>query len=119
MDLPLYPEFPGAEVEVTALKGADLTLTKPNGELQQKEFETVVLFSLDQQPLDLLRGQHLYLSDFGGKETVAINRVAEEKLFGNHFVQCGMESSADALNGLAGETFTVELGIEPLNVSRV
>jgi hypothetical protein len=77
MDLPLYPEFPGTEVEVTPLEGAYLTTVQTCGELQQEKFKAVVLLSLDQQSLYFFRSQHLHLPGLGGGETTAISWIAE------------------------------------------
>ena len=64
---------------------------------------------LDQQALDLFRGQHLHLSGFGGGKTAAIGGIAEDEFFSNGFVQCGVERGVDAPNGLIGESFAIEL----------
>ena len=48
VDLSLNPEFPGAEVQVIPLEGADLTPTQAGGEFQQKKFIAAILFCLDQ-----------------------------------------------------------------------
>ena len=100
MNLSLYSEFSSAEVEVLPLEGADLTSSQACGELQQEKLETVILLGLDQQALDLFRGQHLHLSGFGGGETAAIGGIAEEELFRNGLVQCGMEGGMDAPDSL-------------------
>ena len=112
VDLPLHPEFPGAEVEVVPLEGADFAPTQAGGEFQQQEFKAAVLFGLNQQPLDLLRSQHLHLSGLGGRETAAIRGVAEDELFGDSFVQCCVECGVDAPNSLVGKTLAVELSPE-------
>ena len=112
MNLPLHTKFSGAEVEVIPLEGTDLAPAQPSGELQQKELEAAILFGLDQQTLDLLRGQHLHFPGLGGREAAAVRRVAEEELFRNRFVQRGMKGGVDAPDGLVGKTFAVELGPE-------
>ena len=94
------------------MEGTDFAPAQPCGELQQKKFKTAVLFGLDQQPLDLFRGQHLHLLGLGGREAAAIGRVAEKELFRNRLIQCGMEGGVDAPDSLVGETFTIEVSSE-------
>ena len=112
MDLALYPKLPGAEVEVAPLEGADLAPAQAGGELQQKQFKATVLFGLDQQTLDLLRGQHLHLPGFGGWEAAATCGIAENELFGDCLVQRRVERGVDAPDGLVGKVLAVELSPE-------
>ena len=107
MNLSLYSEFPSAEVEVIPLEGAYLAPPQSSGELQQEKLEATVLFGLDQQTLDFLRRKHLHFSGFGGGETAAIGGIAEEELFRNGLVQCGIEGGVDAPNSLVGQSFTI------------
>ena len=90
MDLAFHPELPGTEVKIAPLEGANLAPAQAGGELQQQEFKAVVLFCLNQQTLDFLWGQHLHLSGFGGRETAAVRRVAEDELFQDSLVQGGV-----------------------------
>jgi hypothetical protein len=107
MDLTLYSEFPSAEVEVIPLEGAYLTTAQSCGEFEEEKFKAVVLFGLDQQALDVLRREHMHFSGFGRGKAAAISWIAEEELFSNGLVQCGMEGGVDAPNSLAGQSFTI------------
>jgi hypothetical protein len=107
VNLPLYSEFSGAEVEVIPLEGADLTLSQSRGEFQQEKLEAAILFGLDQQALNFLRREHLHLPAFCRGKAAAIGWIAEEELFRDSLVQCGMEGGVDAPNGLLGQSFTI------------
>ena len=109
MDLPLHPQGAGPEIQVTPLEGQDLAPAQASGQLQQKQLVAAVLLGLDQQPLDLLRSQHLHFSGLGRREFTAVRRVAEDQLFLHCLVQCGVEGGVDAPDGLVGETLSIEL----------
>ena len=104
MDLSLYPEFPRAEGKVIPFEGAYLAPTQTGGEFEEEKFKAVVLLSLDQQPLDFFRGQHLHIPGFNRWEAAAISWIAEKELFRNGLVQCGMEGSVDTPNSLVGQS---------------
>jgi len=127
VDLSLDSEFSGAGVQIIPLEGADLTSAQAGGEFQQKNFIAAILFGLDQQPLNLLRSQHLHLSGLGGRDLAVISRIAEEEFLCDSFVQRGVERCVYAPDCLVGQALTVELcpdesaalfelGIELLNV---
>ena len=78
MDLPLNPEFPSAEVQIIPLEGADLASSQAGGGFQQEKLIAVILFGLDQQPLDFLWCQYLHLPGLGRREAAAISRITED-----------------------------------------
>lgn len=78
VNLPLYPQRPGAEVQVPPLEGQDLAPAQAGGQLQQQKLVASVLPGLDHQPLDLLRSQDFHFSAFDRREFTAVRWVAEE-----------------------------------------
>jgi len=54
MDLTLYSEFPGLQVQIIPLEGTDFTTAQASGEFQQEKFISAILFGLNYQLLDLL-----------------------------------------------------------------
>ena len=53
LDLPLYPQSAGEEVQVIPPEGQDLPPAQAGGQFQQEQLEAAVLLGLDQQALDL------------------------------------------------------------------
>ena len=110
------------------MEGADLTTTQAGGQFQQEQFETAVLFGLDKQPLDLLRGENLHLSGFCRGEAAEVGEIFGDDLFRDCLVQRRVEGGVDAADGLVGKSLTVlflpeqtailfESGVELLDVA--
>ena len=116
MDLPLYLKLAGIEVQIVPLECADLTPPQAGGQLQQEQFEASVLFGLNQQPLDLLRGQHLHLSGLGGGEAAEVRGVSWDNFLRDCLVQRRVEGGMDAADSLVGESFAVLLLTEQATI---
>lgn len=128
MDLPLYLKLSGIEVQIVPLESAYLTTPQAGGQLQQKQLEATILLGLDEQPLDLLWGQHLHLSGLGGGEAAEVRGILGDDLLRDCLVQCRVECGVDATDGLVGKSFTIlilseqatvllESGVELLDIS--
>ena len=89
------------------MKGADLTTAQASGQLQQEQLEAAVLFGLNEQPLDLLRGENLHLSGLGRGETAEVGGIFGDDLLRDCLVQRRVEGGVDAADSLAGKSFAI------------
>ena len=110
------------------MEGADLTTAQAGGHFQQEQFETAVLFGLNEQPLDLLRGENLHFSGFCRGEAAEVGGIFGDDLLRDCLVQRRVEGGVDAADGLVGKSLAVlflpeqtailfEPGIELLDIS--
>ena len=110
------------------MEGADLTTTQAGGQFQQEQFETAVLFGLDKQPLDLLRGENLHFSGFCRGEAAEVGGIFGDDFLRDCLAQRRVEGGVDAADSLVGKSFAVlflpkqsailfEPGVELLDVA--
>ena len=110
------------------MEGTDLTTAQTGGQFQQEQFEAAVLFGLDEQPLDLFRGENLHFSGFCRGEAAEVGGIFGDDLLGDCLVQRRVEGGVDAADSLVGKSFAVlfltkqtailfEPGVELLDVA--
>ena len=111
MDLPLHPQCPGFEIEIIPLESQKLASAQAGGDLQQEQLIAAVLFSLDQQTLNLIRSEHLHFPGLGGREPASVSGVAVDQILGDSHLQRRAERGVTAPHRLVGETAAIVAGI--------